>query len=223
MWCAACSTGWKGILLKSEQGRAARAKRKLRLAPCALPRANRRAAPLVAAPQIFVRPDEPLRELASSEGMMSRRPATPAPGLIDRGMPKLYALDLRDLPDADTTDPPDLSGNCGCIGIDVERRDNRRALVRRNSIIAAACRHPGGKLDACLFGDLPDAGDTHAADLASNCGCVGIDGERRNDLSAFLFREFFPWHRRVTGFGLQNTRCPHRRPMNALDGESQRG
>ena len=59
---------------------------------------------------------------------MNKRPATPAPGLIDRGMPKLYALDLCDLPDTDTTDPADLSGNCGCIGIDVERRDNLRAF-----------------------------------------------------------------------------------------------
>ena len=170
-----------------------------------------------------MRPAFSARKRASSEGVMNRSPAPPAPGLIDRGMPKLYALDLRDLPDADTTDPADLASNCGCIGIDVERRDNLRALVRRNSMIAAARRDPGGKLDACLFGDFPDAGGTDAADLSGNGGCIGIDGKRRNHLSAFFFSEFFPWHGRVTGLGLRNTLRPHRRPMNALDGESRRG
>jgi hypothetical protein len=50
--------------------------------------------------------------------------------LIDTGVPKLYALDLSDLPDANTTDPTDLPGNCGRIGIEVEveRSDNLRAL-----------------------------------------------------------------------------------------------
>ena len=61
---------------------------------------------------------------------MNRRPATPAPRLIDTGMPKLYALDLSDLPDANATDPADVASNCGCIGIDVERRDNLRAPHR---------------------------------------------------------------------------------------------
>ena len=145
---------------------------------------------------------------------MNRSPATPAPGLIDTGMPKLYALDLSDLPDANATDPADLASNCGCIGIDVERRDNLRALFRRNSIIAAACRDPGGKLDPRLFGDLPDAGGTDAANLSGNCGRIGIDVERRDDLSTFFFREFFPWHGRVTGLGLRNILRPHRRPMN---------
>jgi hypothetical protein len=136
---------------------------------------------------------------------MNRRPATSAPGLIDRGMPELYALDLSDLPDADTADPADLTGNCGCVGIDVERRDNLRAFFRRNPIIAAARRDPGGQLDACPFGDFPDAGGTDAANLSGNGGCIGIDRERRDDLSAFFFREFFSWHGRVTGLGLRNT------------------
>ena len=144
---------------------------------------------------------------------MNRRPATPAPGLIDAGMPKLYALDLSDLPDANATDPADLASNCGCIGIDVERRDNRRALFRRNSIIAAACRDPGGKLDPCPFGDLPDAGGTDAANLSGNGGCIGIDVERRDDLSAVFFCESFSWHGRVTGLGLRNTL----RPLSAAD------
>ena len=152
---------------------------------------------------------------------MNRSPATPAPRLIDRGMPEPYALGLSDLPDANTTDPADVSGNCSCIGIDVERRDNLRALFRRNAIITASCRDPGGKLDACPFGDLPDAGGTDAADLSGNGSCIGIDGERSNDLSAFFFREPFSWHGRVTGLGLPNTLRPHRRPMNALDGESK--
>jgi hypothetical protein len=153
---------------------------------------------------------------------MNSRPAPPAPRLIDRGMPKLYALDLSDLPDANTTDPADLSGNCGCIGIDVERRDNLRAFVRRDSIIAAARCPPGGKLDACLFGDFPDAGGTDAANLSGNRGRVGIDVERRNDLLAGFFVEFFSRHGRVTGLGLRNRLRPHRRSINALDDESRR-
>jgi hypothetical protein len=71
---------------------------------------------------------------------MHRGPATPATGLIDSGMPEFDALGLSDVPDADTADPADLSSHCGCIGIDIERRDNRRALFRRNPIIAAAAR-----------------------------------------------------------------------------------
>jgi hypothetical protein len=127
------------------------------------------------------------------------------PGLIDAGMPKLYALDLRDLPGANTTDPADLPGNCGRIGIDVERGYNRRALFRRNSIITAARRHPGGKLDACFFGDFPNPGGTDAANLSGNGGCIGIDVERRDDLLAFFFRESFSWHARVNGFGLRHS------------------
>jgi hypothetical protein len=137
-------------------------------------------------------------------------------------MPKLYALDLSDLPDADTADPADLTSNCGCIGINVERRDNLRALVRRNSMIAAARRPPGGKLDAGLSGDLPNAGGTDAANLSGNGGRIGIDVERRNDLSTFILCELFPWHGRVTGLGLRKTLRPRRRPMSALDGESGR-
>jgi hypothetical protein len=38
---------------------------------------------------------------------------------------------------------------------------------------------------------------------------------------SFFFCEFFSWHGRVTGLGLRNTLRPHRRPMNALDGESK--
>jgi hypothetical protein len=125
--------------------------------------------------------------------------------LIDRGMPKLYALHLSDPPDANTADPADLSGNCGCIGIDVERRDNLRAFVRRNSMIAAARGPPGGKLDADPFGDFPDAGRTDATDLSGNGGRIGIDGKRRNHLSAFFFGEVFSRHGRVTGLGLRNT------------------
>jgi hypothetical protein len=119
-------------------------------------RANGAALRLVAAPQIFIRPNS-YAKLASSEAVLNRRPAAPATSLIDAGMSELYALDLSDLPDADTTDSTDLASNCGCIGIDVERRDNRRALFRRNSIIAAACRDSSGKPDACLFGHFPDA------------------------------------------------------------------
>ena len=107
-------------------------------------------------------------------------------------MPKLNALDLSDLPDANTADPADLPGNCGRIGIDVKCRDNRRALVRRNTIIAATRRDTGGQLDACLFGDFPDAGGTDATDLSGNSGSIGIDGECRDDLSAFLFGDPFP-------------------------------
>jgi hypothetical protein len=99
--------------------------------------------------------------------------AAPAPGLINTGMPELYALDLSDLPDANTTDPADLASNCRCIGIDVERRDNLRTLLRWNSIIAAARCDPGGKLDPCLFGDLPNPGGTDAADLSGNGGRIG--------------------------------------------------
>jgi hypothetical protein len=153
---------------------------------------------------------------------MSSRPAAPAPGLIDRGMPELYALDLRDLPDADTTDPADLTGNCGCVGIDVERRDNLRAFFRRNPIIAAARRDPGGQLDACPFGDFPNAGGTDAPNLSGNRGCIGIGVERRDDPSAFFFCEFFSWHGRVAGLGLRNTPRPHLRPMNTVDDESDR-
>ena len=152
---------------------------------------------------------------------MNRRPATPAPRLIDAGMPKLYALGLSDLPDANATDPADLASYCGCIGIDVERRDYLRPLFRRNSIIAAACRDPGGKLDPRPFGDLPNTGGTDAANLSGNGGRIGIDVERCNDLLAFFFCESFLWHGRVTGLGLRNTLRPHRRPMNALDGESE--
>jgi hypothetical protein len=151
---------------------------------------------------------------------MHSRPAPPAPRLIDRGMPKLYALDLRDLPDANTADPADLSGSCGCIGIDAERRDNRRALFRRLPVIGAARRYAGGKLDACPFGDLPDTGDADAADLSRNCGRIGIDVECCNHLAAFFFCELFPWHGRVAGHELRNTLRSHRRPINALDGES---
>ena len=198
--------------------------REAKIAACSLrsiPARNGATLRLVAAPQIFVRSHERLPERASAEGVMNRRPATPAPRLIDRGMPKLYALDLSDLPDANTTDPADVSGNCGCIGIDVERRHNRRTLFRCNSIIAAARRDPGGKLDACFFGDLPNAGGTDAANPSGNCGSIGIDVERRDDLSAFIFGEFLSWHGRVTRIGLRNALRPHRRPMNALDGESQ--
>ncbi len=176
---------------------------------------------LVAAPQIFIRSHEHLPEQASSEGVMNSRAATPAPCLIDAGVPQLYALSSSDLPDANTTDSADLASNCGCIGIDDERGDNLRALLWRNSIIAAACRHPRGKLDPRLFGDLPDAGGTDAANLSGNCGCIGIDVERRDDLLSFFFCEFLSWHGRVTGLGLRNTLRPHRRPMNALDGESK--
>ena len=107
-------------------------------------------------------------------------------------MPKLYALNLSDLPDANTTHPADLSSNGGCIGIDGERGYNLRALFRRNPVITAACRDASGKLDACLFGDFPNAADTDAANLSGNCRCIGIDGERRNDLLAVFFSEFFP-------------------------------
>jgi hypothetical protein len=130
---------------------------------------------------------------------MNCRPATPAPGLIDAGMPQLYALDLSDLPHADTTHPADLASNCGCIGIDVERGYNLRALFRRNPVITAARRYASGKLDAGLFGDLPNAAGTDATNLSSNgCG-IGIDVERRDDLSALLFCQSFSWHGRVTG------------------------
>ena len=135
----------------------------------------------------------------------NHRPTTPPPGLIDRGMPKLYALDLSDLPDANAADPADLASNCGRIGIGVERGDDHQALVRRNSMIAAARRDPGGKLDARLLGDFPDAGDTDAANLSGNGGRIGIDGERRKGPSAFFLCEFVPWQGRVTGLGLRNT------------------
>jgi hypothetical protein len=197
-----------------------------KIAACSLRSAaarNGAALRLIAAPQIFIRPNEHLREQAGSEGVMNRRPATPAPRLIDTGVPELYALGLSDLPDANTTDPADLSGNCGCIGVDIERRDNLRALFRRNSIVAAARRDPGGKLDTCLFGDLPNPGGTDAANLSGNGGCIGIDVERRDNLSALFFCEPFSWHGRVTGLGLRNTPRPQRRPMNGLDSESRRG
>jgi hypothetical protein len=191
---------------------------------CSL-RLRRRAKPRVASlgrGAADFRSPQHLRGQACSEGVMNKRPAAPAPRLIDRGMPKLDALDLCDLPDADTTDPADLSGNCGCIGIDVERRDNLRTFVRRNSMIAAARCPPGGKLDACPFGDFPDASRTDATDLSGNGGRIGIDGKRRNDPAAVFFGEFLSWHGRVTGLGLRKTLRPHRRPVNAIHGESRR-
>jgi hypothetical protein len=195
-----------------------------KIAACSLPSAatrNGAALRLITAPQIFIRPNEHLREQASSEGVMNRRPATPAPGLIDAGVPKLYALGLSDLPDANATDPADLSGNCGRIGIDVERGYDLRTLLRRNSIIAPACRDPSGQLDPRLFGDLPNAGGTDAANLSGNCGCIRIDVERRDDLLSFFFCEPFSWHGRVTELGSGNTLWPHRQPMNAPDSESE--
>ena len=74
--------------------------------------------------QCFVRNRRRKLGLESAEGVMNRRPATPASRLIDAGMPQLYALDLSDLPDANATDPADLASNCGCIRIDVERGYN---------------------------------------------------------------------------------------------------
>ena len=53
------------------------------------------------------------------------------------------------------------------------------------------------------------------ADLSGNCGRIGIDVERRDNLSALFFGEFLSWHGRVTGLGLRNTPRPLRRPMNA--------
>ena len=107
-----------------------------------------------------------LRERGSTEGVMNRRPTAPAPGLVDAGMPKLYALDLSDLPDANASAPADLSGNCGRVGIDVKRRDNLSAL--------------------------------------------------------FSVSLFLAWPR-ITGLGLRNKPRPLSRPMNGLDSESRRG
>ena len=58
---------------------------------------------------------------------MNGRPATPAPGLIDGGMPKLYALDLSDLPDANTTDRPTSRATAVALGLTLS------AALRRNN------------------------------------------------------------------------------------------
>jgi hypothetical protein len=50
------------------------------------------------------------------------------------------------------------------------------------------CFSSGGKIDACLFGYLPDRFRAHAADLSGNFACVRIGLERLDDFSACFWR-----------------------------------